>query len=103
MAPPIFTLMSRRSSGNRWWIFDATRLCPRNGLVRIGTGRDAVDVAFATIFGSAQFIGMKLAIEPVDGEILDPRKLALSTAEPEDMPATPVERSFATPDLRAAA
>ena len=36
----------------RWVIFDATRMAPTDRLVRVGTGRDAKDVAFATIFGS---------------------------------------------------
>ncbi|MDB5868542.1 MAG: transglutaminase domain protein [Polaromonas sp.] len=35
----------------RWVVFDATRSAPVDRLVRIGTGRDAKDVAFATIFG----------------------------------------------------
>lgn len=40
--------------GNRWYLFDPTRLAPCNGLIRIGIGRDAADVAFATIFGNVQ-------------------------------------------------
>jgi transglutaminase-like putative cysteine protease len=35
----------------QWVLFDATRLAPTERLVRVGTGRDAKDVAFATIFG----------------------------------------------------
>ncbi len=36
-----------------WWhVFDATRLAPLNGLVRIATGRDAADAAVCTIFGN---------------------------------------------------
>ncbi|MBI5160972.1 MAG: transglutaminase family protein [Micrococcales bacterium] len=30
----------------RWYVFDATGLAPRTGLVRIATGRDAADTAF---------------------------------------------------------
>lgn len=37
--------------GNIWVIFDATKLAPLNGLVKIATGRDAADAAIATIFG----------------------------------------------------
>lgn len=37
--------------GGTWLIFDATRLAHLNGLVRIGTGRDAADAALASIFG----------------------------------------------------
>ena len=62
-------------------IFDASRLCPRNGLVRIGTGRDAADVAFATIFGPARYSAMKLDIVPVGGEVTDDTALGLSTAK----------------------
>ncbi|MCO8121343.1 transglutaminase family protein [Stieleria sp. TO1_6] len=38
----------------RWFLFDATRLAPIGGFVRIGTGRDAADVAFATIRGDVE-------------------------------------------------
>jgi transglutaminase-like putative cysteine protease len=76
--------------GNRWFIFDSTRICPRNGLVRIGTGFDAADVAFATIFGPTQFTGMKLDIQPFDKfnqplTIVDDLTLAISTASTEDV------------------
>jgi transglutaminase-like putative cysteine protease len=32
----------------RWWVFDGTRLAPRQSLVRIATGRDAADTALLT-------------------------------------------------------
>jgi transglutaminase-like putative cysteine protease len=66
--------------GDRWWIFDATHLVPRNGLIRIGMGRDAADAAFATIFGPARMTAMRLDIAPISGVVLDDCKLALSTA-----------------------
>ena len=34
-------------------MFDATCISPVDELIRIATGRDAKDVAFATIFGPA--------------------------------------------------
>jgi hypothetical protein len=37
--------------GGRWWLFDGTRQAALDGLVRIGIGRDAAEVAFATPFG----------------------------------------------------
>ena len=40
--------------GGHWVVFDATRLAYLNGLVRIGTGRDAADAAVASVFGSAR-------------------------------------------------
>jgi transglutaminase-like putative cysteine protease len=39
--------------GGRWVLFDATGMAPVDRLVRIGTGRDAKDVAFNTFFGAA--------------------------------------------------
>lgn len=37
-----------------WYLFDPTRMAALNGLVRIGAGRDAADVAFCSIYGSAK-------------------------------------------------
>jgi len=37
----------------RWVLFDATKMAPVERLVRVGTGRDAKDIAFATLFGAA--------------------------------------------------
>lgn len=37
--------------GDRWYIFDPSGTAIPMGFVRIGTGRDAADVSFATIFG----------------------------------------------------
>lgn len=40
--------------GGRWYIFDPSGTAIPMGFVRFGTGRDAADVSFATIFGSVQ-------------------------------------------------
>jgi transglutaminase-like putative cysteine protease len=40
--------------GGRWVLFDPTGMAPTDRLVRIGTGRDAKDVAFATFFGGVE-------------------------------------------------
>lgn len=37
-----------------WVLFDPTGMAPVDRVVRIGTGRDAKDVAFATMFGQVQ-------------------------------------------------
>jgi transglutaminase-like putative cysteine protease len=50
----------------RWVMFDATRMAPIDRLVRIGTGRDAKDVAFATIFGGVMMLRKELTIEQGD-------------------------------------
>jgi transglutaminase-like putative cysteine protease len=38
--------------GHRWYIFDPSGTAIPMGFVRIGTGRDAADASFATIFGN---------------------------------------------------
>ncbi len=38
--------------GHRWYIFDPSGTAIPMGFVRFGTGRDAADISFATIFGS---------------------------------------------------
>lgn len=40
--------------GHRWYIFDPSGTAIPMGFVRIGSGRDAADASFATIFGSVQ-------------------------------------------------
>jgi len=53
--------------GGRWYVFDATRLAPPTGFVRIGVGRDAADTSFATIYGLAEMTKMRVFIEPEQG------------------------------------
>lgn len=54
LQPPDFHGFFEAYLDGRWFLFDATRLAPVGGFIRIGTGRDAADVAFATIRGEAQ-------------------------------------------------
>ncbi|QLH40535.1 MAG: transglutaminase family protein [Defluviicoccus sp.] len=42
-------------SGFAWYLFDPTRKSDPTGLVRIGIGRDAAEVAFCTPFGDVEF------------------------------------------------
>jgi len=51
LGPPDFHAYVEVYLGDRWYIFDASGTAIPMGLVRLGTGRDAADVAFATIFG----------------------------------------------------
>lgn len=53
LEPPDFHGFFEAWLDGRWYLFDATKLAPVGGFVRIGTGRDAADVAFATLLGSA--------------------------------------------------
>jgi transglutaminase-like putative cysteine protease len=56
--PPDFHAVFEAYLGGRWVMFDATRMSPVDELIRIATGRDAKDVAFATIFGPATMTAM---------------------------------------------
>lgn len=51
LGPPDFHAYVEVYLGDRWYVFDASGTGIPMGFVRLGTGRDAADVAFATIFG----------------------------------------------------
>ena len=54
LGPPDFHAYVEVYLGGRWYIFDPSGTSIPMGCVRFGTGRDAADVAFATIFGSVR-------------------------------------------------
>ncbi len=56
LQPPDFHGFMEAFLGGQWYLFDPTRLAPVSGLVRIGVGRDAADVSFATLTGDALLI-----------------------------------------------
>ena len=64
--PPDFHAVFEAYLGGQWVMFDATRMSPLDELVRIASGRDAKDVAFATIFGPATMVAMNPLVRPVD-------------------------------------
>ena len=71
----------------RWYLFDPSGVAIPMGLLRFGTGRDAADSAFATIFGGVRGTSPVIHIEAVpnaQGRLLLPRHVpqALSTAGP---------------------
>ena len=53
--------------GDRWYIFDPSGTAIPMGFVRFGTGRDAADVAFATIFGTVSSSAPRITIEAIAG------------------------------------
>lgn len=63
--PPDFHAVFEAYLGGRWVLFDATRMSPLDGLVRIASGRDAKDVAFAMIYGPAMMMSMVPTATPV--------------------------------------
>lgn len=48
LAPMDFHAVAEAYVDGSWWIVDATRLAPRQSMLRIATGRDAADIAFLT-------------------------------------------------------
>ncbi len=66
LQPPDFHACFEAFIGGQWIFFDATRLVPLNGLVKIATGRDAADAAVASIFGNVTCQFMKVGCEVVD-------------------------------------
>jgi transglutaminase-like putative cysteine protease len=60
LTPPDFHACFEAYLGGNWIIFDATKLAPLNGLVKIGSSRDAADTPVASIFGNAVNSYMKI-------------------------------------------
>ena len=56
--PPDFHAVFEAYLGGRWIMFDPTAMSPLDQIVRLANGRDAKDVAFATIFGPARMLAM---------------------------------------------
>ena len=71
LGPPDFHAYVEVYLGDRWYIFDPSGTAIPMGCVRFGTGRDAADVAFATIFGNvrsqAPQIRAVAIAQPADG------------------------------------
>ena len=54
--------------GGRWYMFDPSGTAIPMGFVRLTSGRDAADSAYASIFGNVQPQSMRLEIKPVPGQ-----------------------------------
>lgn len=64
--PPDFHAYVEVFLGGRWYLFDPTGMVLPTGLIRLGTGRDAADVSFATIFGMVRSWSPLITIEGVE-------------------------------------
>ena len=53
LQPPDYHGFMEAFLDGQWYLFDPTKLASTLGLVRVGVGRDAADVAFATLTGAA--------------------------------------------------
>ena len=49
-----------------WRLADPTGLAPLNGLVRIASGRDAADIAFMHIFGTAELLQQSFRVSRLE-------------------------------------
>ena len=63
--PPDFHALFEAFVGGRWELFDPTGLADPRDLVRIAVGRDAGDVAFATLFGPVRTRLIRPEVEQV--------------------------------------
>ncbi|WP_310387969.1 transglutaminase family protein [Roseateles sp.] len=71
--------------GQRWYLFDPSGVAIPMALIRIGTGHDAADTAFATIFGGVRGASPVIHIEAIanaQGQVMLPEHVTqgLSTA-----------------------
>lgn len=55
--------------GHRWYLFDPSGTAIPMGFIRIGTGRDAADAAFATIFGTVNSQPPRIDVSAQSGPI----------------------------------
>jgi transglutaminase-like putative cysteine protease len=63
LAPPDFHAVVEVYLDGRWHLIDPTRLVPEQNLVRIAVGRDATDISFMTIFGTAEMISQSVTVK----------------------------------------
>jgi len=62
LSPMDFHVVAEAAADGAWWIWDATRLAPRQTLVRIATGQDAADIAFmAVLSGRTELSTMEVS------------------------------------------
>jgi transglutaminase-like putative cysteine protease len=61
--PPDFHAVPEVFLGNEWWLLDPTRLAPVQGLVRVGIGRDAGDIAFLTSSTSCICLAQEISVQ----------------------------------------
>lgn len=80
LQPPDFHGFVEAFLDGNWYLFDPTRLASTDALVRIGLGRDAADVAFATMTGSSVLESKSVWANFDHASLSDQPKAAISTA-----------------------
>jgi len=64
--PPDFHAVFEVYLEGNWWLIDPTRLAPVEGIVRIGSGRDASDIAFLTSDKQCQVLRQTIKLRSYD-------------------------------------
>jgi transglutaminase-like putative cysteine protease len=67
LGPPDFHAYVEAYVGGRWFLFDPSGTAIPMGFIRLATGRDAADAAFASIFGSVEWQTPVVVIEAIAG------------------------------------
>jgi transglutaminase-like putative cysteine protease len=86
LGPPDFHAYVEAYVGGRWYLFDPSGTAIPMGFVRLTSGRDAADSAYASIFGSVTPTTLTLSIQATpgaDGIVREPYRTsdALSTSD----------------------
>lgn len=57
--------------GGKWMFFDATKMVPSHSLIKIAHGYDAADTSFASIYGDANPLYVKVSCESLTPDVFD--------------------------------
>lgn len=68
LTPPDFHACFEAYINGEWLLFDATKMAPLNGMIKIATGKDAADAAVASIFGEVNFVSSKVSCDLIDDD-----------------------------------
>ncbi|RKR87087.1 transglutaminase-like putative cysteine protease [Micromonospora pisi] len=69
LSPMDFHAVVETELDGQWQLWDATRLAPRQSMVRIATGRDAADIAFSTVLSGQVTLEHLEIVAVADGEL----------------------------------
>lgn len=64
--PPDFHAVTELWLGGGWHLVDPTGMARADEIARVAVGRDATDIAFMTVFGTAQLIEQRVTVSRLD-------------------------------------
>ena len=64
--PPDFHAVAEQRLDGGWHLVDATGMACADEIARVAVGRDATDIAFMTVFGTAQLIEQRVTVVRLD-------------------------------------